>query len=79
MADLFAFESGVCSGANPSMFPLVTRFPRRVFALRLLRSSLDEGGGVKGGGGCDGHYDANPMFKSMGICQGQKMFMVKLL
>ena len=33
MANLFAFGSHVCDGADPSGFRLVTRFPRRVFQL----------------------------------------------
>jgi len=72
VADLFAFASGVCGGADPHTFRLVTRFPRRVFA-------LSSSGGSIGGGGEGGGFDADATLESVGICQGQEMFMVELV
>jgi hypothetical protein len=75
VADLFAFASGVCGGADPHTFRLVTRFPRRVFALSSSGGSIGGGGG--GGDGVGGGIDADATLESVGICQGQEMFMVE--
>ena len=63
IANLFAFASNICEGSHPSSFRLVTRFPRRVFQ---LASSTVEGG-----------YADNATLESVGLTQGQEMFMVE--
>jgi hypothetical protein len=64
MNDLFQYVSFIC-GADPKTLRLVTRFPRRVFAL-----STDEE---------QGHVDNDATLKSVGLNQGQEMFMIEYL
>ncbi|KAL7436111.1 hypothetical protein ACHAXM_005023 [Skeletonema potamos] len=62
MHDLFQYASSIC-GADPKALRLVTRFPRRVFAM----SSEGE----------QGHVGNDATLKSVGINQGQELFMVE--
>jgi hypothetical protein len=69
MSDLFAFASHSCGEGvgDVSTFRLVTRFPRRIFRLTSLETA---------GEGC---YDANATLESVGVSEGQELFMVELL
>lgn len=62
MNDLFQYVSFIC-GADPKALRLVTRFPRRVFTL-----SSEEG---------QGHVDNDATLKSVGLVQGQELFMIE--
>ena len=78
MKELFAFASqSCCDGADPLTFRLVTRFPRRVFA--LSSSSLGDGEGADGGRAEEGCIDGNMTLEGAGIGQGQEMFMVEMI
>mmetsp|Transcript_39782 Transcript_39782/g.95734 ORF Transcript_39782/g.95734 Transcript_39782/m.95734 type:complete len:611 (-) Transcript_39782:299-2131(-) len=65
MGDLFAFASHVCDGSDPSSFRLVTRFPRRVFALSFAGEEES---------GC---FVADATLENAGIGQGQELFMIE--
>jgi len=64
LKDLFHFAATVCGG-DPMIIRLVTRFPRRVFAL----SSKEEGGQV--------YANDSATLMSVGINQGQELFMIE--
>jgi hypothetical protein len=64
LKDLFHFAATVCGG-DPMTIRLVTRFPRRVFAL----SSKEEGGQV--------YANDSATLMSVGINPGQEMFMIE--
>jgi hypothetical protein len=77
MKELFAFASqSCCDGADPMTFRLVTRFPRRVLALSpsSLASDCADGERVN-----DGYFDGDMTLESVGIGQGQEMFMVEMI
>ena len=71
MKELFAFASQTCcDGADPMTFRLVTRFPRRVYALASSSSSSV---------GDEGCFDGDMTLETAGIGQGQEMFMVEMI
>lgn len=79
--ELFAFASqSCCDGADPMTFRLVTRFPRRVFALSSSSSSSKlDGIGGDGERVDEGFFDGDMTLEKAGIRQGQEMFMVELI